>query len=288
MLQLHSVTMRGREDKAEPEVARLLFDLASNDRLALLTAVSTQRYKATQLAPSISASIQEASKHLARLQESGLVDRDREGYYQLTVLGRMVMQLLPSFRFLTEHRDYFLAHDLMLLPPEFVSRIGELSNCELYGYTGRVLEFYEEVVSNAQERISVMMDHQIRTNMTIAKDLAERRVAVRYMVPLGTDIRKDFEEARHLLGELLEVRLSSDIHVGILLDEERAGVAFPDLSGQVDYNRGFRATDLRAHRWCEDLFEVYWRNAKRVVSTGPVDLSPHQTAGRRRSPAANV
>jgi predicted transcriptional regulator len=255
----------GSEVPPKVRMPDLFFELASDDRLALLTAIGAKKQRATQLAGGISATIQEVSKHLSRIQGSGLVEKDRDGYFHLTPVGTTVVHLLPSFRFLTENMDYFLEHDLTLLPPEFVGRIGELSDCGFAGYTGLVLAFYEQVVKEAEEYVCVMMDHQVRSGKTIAGFLAERHVRVRYMVPEGSDISEDYHEAEKLLGELLEVRLSTTSPcVGLMFDEKRAGIAFADVKGRVDYNSGFTSADPRFHGWCRDLFEFHWKRARRV------------------------
>ncbi len=53
-------------------------------------------------------------------------DKDSERFLSLTTFGKLIVNLLPSIRFVTEDREYFLSQDISSLPLEFVERLGEL------------------------------------------------------------------------------------------------------------------------------------------------------------------
>jgi predicted transcriptional regulator len=52
---------------------------------------------------------------------------------------------------------------------------------------------------------------------------------------------------------------SRNIKAGLALNEKIAGLTFPDVTGRLDFNSGFRSSDLLFHKWCYDLF-IYHRN----------------------------
>ena len=113
------------------EIVKLLFDISSSDRLTLLFAVRKENLRLTQLAEKISATIQETSRHLGRLTDAKLIEKNSDSSYTVTSYGRLVLILLSSYNFLSKNKDYFLSHDISFLPQEFIERIGELS---LYEY----------------------------------------------------------------------------------------------------------------------------------------------------------
>lgn len=55
-----------------------------------------------------------------------------------------------------------------------------------------------------------------------------------------------------------------EIKVGIAMNERTAGVTFPSLSGDIDFNNGFGSDDPMFHKWCEDIFLHYWNKARKV------------------------
>lgn len=56
-----------------------------------------------------------------------------------------------------------------------------------------------------------------------------------------------------------------DIGVGIVLNEKRAGLAFTDMEGRLDFNSGFRGNAALFHKWCHDLFNFHWNKTKKKV-----------------------
>jgi len=62
------------------EMVRLLFDLSSNDWLTLLFAIrKEENLRLTQLAEKIRATIQETSRHVGRLTEAKLIEKNSDG-----------------------------------------------------------------------------------------------------------------------------------------------------------------------------------------------------------------
>jgi hypothetical protein len=58
---------------------------------------------------------------------------------------------------------------------------------------------------------------------------------------------------------------SKDIQAGDVLNKKKARVTFPDLTGKLDFNSGFRSSDPLFHKWCFDLFNSCWNKATSKV-----------------------
>ena len=52
----------------------------------------------------------------------------------------------------------------------------------------------------------------------------------------------------------------NDIKVGIAMNEKIAGLTFPNTTGKLDFNSGFRSDNQAFRQWCQDLFEHHWSN----------------------------
>jgi predicted transcriptional regulator len=129
-------------------LAELLFVLASIDRLQVLSFLREEKgYRLSNIAQRLNSSIQEASKHVARLKDQNLVEKNlSSGYYTLTILGKLVIKLLPSIEFLSENKEYLLAHNVSSLPEEFIERIGKLQEHQYNAKAGLVLSFTQQVI----------------------------------------------------------------------------------------------------------------------------------------------
>jgi predicted transcriptional regulator len=63
----------------------------------------------------------------------------------------------------------------------------------------------------------------------------------------------------HLIEDL------NDIKAGISLNDKISGVTFPDNTGTLDFNSGFRSSSSTFRKWCQDLFVFHWnKKGKRV------------------------
>jgi predicted transcriptional regulator len=254
------------------DIAELLFILASSDRLTLLSDIAIEKCRLSQLTAKLSATPQETSKHLTRLRDAKLIEKDSEGFFGLTTFGKIIMNLLPSIRFLIQNRDYFLSHDTSSFPIEFIERLGELQENEYAENVGAILLHLQQVVEDAEEYIWLMADHPLGGQEFVTKSgklESNSTVTWRVIVPAVSSI--DWAELRRSVGiykgrikyHLMED--SNDIKAGIALNEKIAGVTFPNTTGKLDFNGGFRSGNPLFRKWCEDLFEIHWnKKGKRV------------------------
>ena len=243
------------------DLADLLFAIASLDRLTLFTAIAKEKLRLTQLAEKLSASTQETSRHLSRLQAAKIVERASDGCFILTPFGKFLLVLLPSLRFLVEHKDYFLSHDLSNLPLEFVERMGELEHCEFRYGIGEVLNHTAQVFREAKRHVWLCSDNVMDLNALGGKEVGGD-VLLRIIVPSAAI--REVSSARTELGPNAELRTVEVVNAGLALNEKRAGVTLQDSKGRIDFNSGFGSDDPKFQKWCSDLFMFHWNKAKNI------------------------
>jgi predicted transcriptional regulator len=182
------------------------------------------------------------------------------------------VNLLPSIRFLTQNREYFLSHDISSLPPEFIKRIGELLESGYAGRVGSILAHTQQVVQEAEKYIWLMADHPLGGEEYVSgSGKLESNSTVTWRVIIPDDSSIDWTRLRASAGThkgRIEYRLMEDpnnIKAGIALNEKIAGLTFPDTTGKLDFNSGFRSSNPIFCKWCQDLFEFHWnKKGKRV------------------------
>jgi len=94
----------------------LYFELSNEDRLEILRKLEGETLNVTGIARELEITTQECSRHLARLSEAMLVERNPEGGYSLSQYGRLSLRIIAGQSFVSEHRDYFNAHSLDVHP----------------------------------------------------------------------------------------------------------------------------------------------------------------------------
>jgi predicted transcriptional regulator len=252
----------------EEELAELLFILASIDRLKLLSEIGVKKSRLGELTNKISATPQETSKHLMRLRNAQLIEKDSDGFFGLTALSEIVLTILPSIGFLAQHRDYFLHHDISSLPPELIRRLGELQASVYVEKVGAILVHARRVMREAEEYIWLMADHSLEGEEPLVSSgkLSDSQVKWKIILPAGANI--DWPLLRKTVGsnnkgkmEIYLLENASDITAGIALNEKIAALSLPDNKGRLDFNGGFTSDNAAFRNWCQDLFSMH-RNKK--------------------------
>jgi len=200
-----------------------------------------------------------------------LTQKDADGFHRLTAYGELALKQLKGLEFMSQHRDYFTAHTLAGIPPDFVCRIGELADSTYID--GISVAFYnvEKMMREAEEYIWTITDQYIFDTLPLFTDALERQVKVKnieaknlFLPPrMEGGYRAEYKEAFNQARAtgFLKERLLERLDVYLYMSEkEVAGVAFPFPDGKFDY-LGFTATDERSRKWCKDLFQYYWEKA---------------------------
>ena len=245
------------------DIEEHLFNLASNDRLTLLTSINQKRQRLTDLAQTIKASTQECSRHLSRLSKSGYVKKDSDGSFETTTLGKAVLRVLPSIQFLLTHKNYFISHDLTSIPESFTERIGELSEGKLVGHFNTVLDHIKKVILEGREYVWLIADQPVVPTSTMGSAFTSRNIPVRLIIKQGTDL-STLSAAKSILPERFAVANLNDVDVAMAINEKLAGVCFPGQDGKLDFGVGFVGSDSGFRAWCSDLFDYYWKTAQPV------------------------
>lgn len=238
------------------EMGEILFALSSADRLKLLSDIEGEDLRLTDLSKRLSATVQETSRHLGRLVDVRLIAKDTRGYYKLTPLGRLALDLLPGFSILSKNTEYFLTHDISFIPKEFTDRIGELSDNTYVDHVGNMLTECEHLVRGAEQYFWFIMDLPLPMPIfeRFSKETVFRGIFARSISTAS------YARARTMFGGRAELRIGEGVAVAVALNEKMAGVCFPDSKGRVDFSSGFIGYNSTFHKWCHDLFIYYWES----------------------------
>jgi predicted transcriptional regulator len=250
-------------DSRLEEMEELLFVLSSANRMKLLTEIKSQDLRLTDLAERLSASVQETSKHLARLVDCKVIEKTSGGTYALTTFGKLIFDVLPSLNFVAEHRKYFLTHDLTFLPKELLLRIGQLSENRFYTHVSNLLVECQHLLGMAEKCFWWMVDEPLPwviTKKFPTTPTVEPEISVRVLLPRSTTAAA-IVRAREIVGGRADFRFAEQVSVGIALNEKVAGIVFPDIEGRIDFRSGFIGYSPVFQKWCQDLFSWAWETS---------------------------
>jgi predicted transcriptional regulator len=285
----------GAGRQAFVNIEQLLFELASAERLSILSRLSEQKVanNLSTLSKDLNIVVQEIHRHINRLLEAGLIQKTSANSYSLTAFGIVMLTQIPTLKFLAKNKDYFSDHILGQLPLKFIQRLGALSDSQYLDNQVAVFEYQREILSKAQNYLYIIIPliplyliDSIMLRLEANETNSGRNVPemqLKYLLPYNAILpKKRHNDLRHsafyelLNKEIVQRRMTERVHVGIIINESQSMVMFPTIAkkgstrvrggeeGQeeIDMNSGFYSTDSIFHEWCVDYFNYMWHIAK--------------------------
>ena len=250
---------------AYADTEKTFFELASEQRLAIIFRLNEKSAKISQLAKDLDITMQEAHRNVTRLQEAGLIEKDPEGIFSLTTFGNTITKQIPTFNYLSKHKEYFSEHILGELPIKFIMRLGALDKCEFVKGVVAILERWKDIYREAEEYIYEIVPQVPIDLIEPAVSRVKQGVKYSYVLPKDVIIPKGRKDLLKKLGhnELLnkgaiERRMVESVKVAVILNEKQAAVLFPTQKGETDMNMIFYSIDRVFHEWCLDYFRYRW------------------------------
>jgi predicted transcriptional regulator len=242
----------------EEGVNALFYELSSNDRTRILSALKEEELKLNDVVHRLDLTATEAFRQLQRLTEASLIERKSNGKYHLTSYGRLVVESSSSLEFISNFKEYFRAHDAFVLPHELRARLGDLGGCRLVTSNTDTLNIADEMIESVEKRIDATV-FGLEVLLKKMFNRLEDGVNERWLMHDGfLPKAKTFLRSAKKLPEL---RCTMNIPIELLLTEKMAGVTLP-LNGGTSSYCSFFGTEPRFLKWANDLFDAEWQKAK--------------------------
>lgn len=241
------------------EVLRVFFSPGSR---RVLEELQRAPKRLTALQRSLGISTGEAAHLLEQLEEGGLIERERDGGYVLCPTAELLMAWAPTLRTLVAHRGFFDEHPLAgIIPPELLSRIGELEAAELKRGASEVHGLRRAHLDATQRQLWMV---QPDLPEALASEVARRLqagVEVRLLLPEGRKLPSAVQSAA---GARLQVRVLPEVRVACYIADGAASLMLPDRTGKVDQTAALTGTSPAVTGWLSLLFTRLWDAAKPV------------------------
>jgi predicted transcriptional regulator len=250
----------------------LLFEVSNEDRLSLLRVLQDQEMNVTAIARAIEVTTQEVSRHLSRLTEVGLTEKDPNGPYRLTPFGVLTLTQIQGLEFTSRHRRYFKNHTVGSLPRRFLLRMGELQVAEYLDDVMVVIHIIEKILKEADEYLLDLNVPYIASAFPHIRDAFMRGVKGSFLHGESLELPEEMvDERKESFDDEFKAKISSSglyeeriLEIPLVMymsEKELALLSFPKRNAQFDFY-GFTSTDEDALRWCRELFEHYWAKGK--------------------------
>ena len=245
-----------------------ILEISSEQRILILSHLSDEKLKLSELAKKINTTSPEIHRNLERLSKANLVKKDSEGLYMLSTYGETFLALIPTLSFMSKNKKYFADHTFGNLPVKFIQRIGNLSNSQIITGVSRVLETWKDMFDNSKEYIYGILYEEplylIEPIITKAKEGVKIQSIFSDLaiVPKG---RKELLEKLGFSNVLehgsVERKIRKDVQIVVVINEKESSVMFPNKDG-VDMSNMFFSNDPNFHEWCLDYFRYCWYDSE--------------------------
>lgn len=248
----------------------LLFELSHPVRFEITRLLSERPLRLTKIGEKVDANNPEVSRHLDRLKNADLVAKNVDGYYSTTSFGRIIISLLPAISFIAAHPDFFLEHDLSLLPPEFMSRLGELESYEVIEGTTVNIYRLDQISKDSNERIFTVSNEFITkvsdTDFAEMDRVLSGDFVLKYILSESQLEDKNLMEVADYSDQSgqFQFRVIPRVPLFCTICDENVMIAFLDKKGKADFSVTFCSDDPKVFKWCEDLLNYLWDQSKSI------------------------
>lgn len=214
---------------------------------------------------------------IKKLKESGLVHKDDNGTYELTTIGRLIvenMKPLSSMLKIFDKSDLFWDdRELCTIPEKLLNKIGDLGEIELIvPDLDHMYEIPEQLISNTKDaqKMNAMVSFFHPDFPRFYQDMTKRKVALDLIVTdsVFERMQNDYEEEMKAIleaGNTTFLVCNDDLRPPTFnVTEKCAYISFFNIQGRYDH-QDIITHDDSAVNWCKELFS-YYRGLSRTVN----------------------
>ena len=206
----------------------LLFEVSNEIRYRILLLLQRKAMRITEIAKEQRLNHPEIRRHITRLRDIGLIERDVDGYYHLTPYGETTILLFQEFEFISANSEYFETHSLAEVPTRFVKQIGELDGSTCLRNAMDFFRYTENLFKESREQVWILVDQFPMNSLSTIVETINRGVKFRIIEPKERVLNPDLdamtsEETRALhhtrRTPLVEQRMLDEVSVLLFVSE---------------------------------------------------------------------
>jgi predicted transcriptional regulator len=178
--------------------------------------------------------------------------------------------MLQEFEFTSRYTEYFASHVIRGVPKEFIKRLGDLQGSKLIDNVMEFIRLTENIIEKSEEYVYIIVDQFPLNYLRVFRTAIEKGVKFRILESknpvftteideLGSDELYPLEKTRLISN--VDYRIVSHPNLYLFLSDKECIFSFPTHNEEIDY-KGFYTTEKVSTKWCRDLFEHYFSNAK--------------------------
>ena len=252
------------------KTASMFLELSSEQRLKIILRLEQGKTKMSVLAKELDATVPEIHRNFTRLSKVGLIEKDIDGNYGLTIFGKTVFAQINSLMFVPNHKNYFKNHTFSSLPDKFIQRIGSLNESKLVNGYIKVMEQWNDIYKNSDGYLyNVLVEVPYDVNLIkVLTDKLKNNVKIKSIFSESANVSNERKSVinqslfkKFIMDESIKRKMNKKISIVIILNQRQAGICFPTIDDEIDMSKMLYGDSALFHEWCFDYFEYLWQNS---------------------------
>lgn len=224
-------------------------------RIKILKILSEKSNSLKNIAKNLDISKPEASRHVSKLRDLMLVEKDGS-LNRLTHLGKLFITILGPIDFLIQHYKFFIEHPLINFPSNFLYGLKYFQGSELITGTGFIFQKEREYAQIAPKTMKLMINTPIPNFTGIIFEEGQ------FIVPLNTLDTLNNPDVLSKDVKKYEFRKYHEINYSIFILGDMFGfINFPTKNGLPDINSCFFITSKEGMTFLLSLWDYYWKKS---------------------------
>ncbi len=212
---------------------------------------------------------------IKELEIGSLVKRTDYGDYALTNIGKvqaiLLTDLIKTIAVLSEHKNFWLTHDISGIPEELLKETGALNGCKIIRSTPTDMfkPFADFVrVLNESKKVKAILPIFHEDFPEVIEELLKKQVSIR-LITNDEILNKAMENNDNLFREVSErkncgIWLNNDIGLIFTVTDKSVAIYLPTTDGRYDYFDELVGGAKESIVWGDSLFDYYLENSKKV------------------------
>jgi len=252
------------------EINDLFFELSHEGRMKILKAMIDGKKKHAQLTRELGLPGPEVSRHLMRLQNIKLIQKQPDGAYQLSSFGRFLSSIFPFIENGLTFVEFINSHDFSPIPINILFQLGSIPEIEMKSTTMENIELWSFLVKNAKQYIFSITDQLQTSIIPIISDQVHAGQAPDIKAIINTELFKKYMKPEYLpphVASLMEgidffanVRLLDELNISLTISDQGA-LIFLRAGNTIDYDQGIFGRSDAFIIAAKEVFTLFWNRA---------------------------
>jgi predicted transcriptional regulator len=243
------------------ESTSLMFELSHPERLRMLDMLREKSRRLSELSKEMNITTAEVSRHIERLIKAKLIEKNHGNYYKITRFASMILSEYSNIDFLTKNVDFFLNHNLGVIPQE-LQWLNSMAEGEFIEGALEITSLMWDYNKGAKNYIYEISDQVMRAMVDITSKKIDEGVIVKKIYPKDAQLPPEYTSR---INENHEIRTLDEIPLSMIITERNAGLSFRGENGGIDFSTNIKGENEDFRRWVTAVFEYYWRKAKPIL-----------------------